>query len=152
MQRVAVWYKGVVWERYQISDIGYLTGAAQDRNKGPSIKDVQTDGGGDHPKVGYHERGGGRLYTGHPQTKKKIVFWSPYRSQTPPVHGYPDCNIFCVFDVFTHDTVSTTLDGGGVFQTDDVGQGGCPKSQLLLGRLWCMTPKWKEMVKCALDT
>jgi len=56
-----------------------------------------------------------------------------------PVHGRPDSNICCVSDVFSHDTGRTSLNGReggeGVFQTDDVGQGGESKSQFWLGRL-----------------
>jgi len=79
--------------------------------KGPSIKD-RSDGG---VKLKVGDGGGGRLHTGRPQKRKKLVFRIPYWSPTPPP------------DVFGR---------GVVFQTDDVGQGGgCPKSHFLLVRL-----------------
>jgi len=38
--------------------------------------------------------------------------------------GRPDCNIFFISDVIARDTIWKSLEGGGgVFQTDDVGQG-----------------------------
>jgi len=46
---------------------------------------------------------------------------------------------YVAFRTFSRNLVWTSEDGGGgVFQTDDVGQGGakgCPKSQFLKGRL-----------------
>jgi len=63
-----------------------------------------------------------------------LAFWeSVSESDTPsPVYGRPDSNIYCVSDVFMRYTVRTSKTGGGVegvFQTDDVGQGGgCLKS------------------------
>jgi len=44
-------------------------------------------------------------------------------SETPPspVHGRQDCNILCISDNFTQDTVERPWTGS--FQTDDVDQG-----------------------------
>jgi len=58
---------------------------------------------------------------------KNLETRSPYLSPTPPpspIHGHPDRNILCISDVFTRDTIQTSVDGGGFFQTDDIGQGG----------------------------
>jgi len=88
---------------------------------GSSIKDVRSkgevcvplwttsDGGG---------WGGWKLAMNRTSTNKLLfAFWeSVLKSDTPPpspVHGHPDCNIFCVSDVFTRK-----------YSTDVCGRGG----------------------------
>jgi len=82
-------------------------------------------------------RGGGRPPTGRPNP-----FRSPYWSPTsPPPSSSTDVGITInfAFSTFLSAIRSGRLwtgVGGGVFQTDDVGQGGGgQKSQFLLGRL-----------------
>jgi len=87
-----------------------------------------TDGSVDHYFLqlgAIHQRrpvwGGGSTRSGRPRTEGGVVGYTP----PLPDHGRPDCIIFCISEVFTCDTVQTSLYGwGGVFQTDDVGQEG----------------------------
>jgi len=57
----------------------------------------------------------------------------------PSLHGRPDRNIFCVSEIFTRDTIWTTLDegeGGGVSSKRTMlDNGEVSKSQFLLGSL-----------------
>jgi len=65
--------------------------------------------------------GRGRSSTGRPQTKTNLRYGSPYWNPTPPVHGRPDCNIFCVLDVLHAIRSGRRWTGGkGVFQTNDI--------------------------------
>jgi len=86
--------------------------------------------------------GGGVGY--NPDVHKRNFLQSSYQSPTPRplVHERPDHKVFCVSDVFTHDTIwrpSWRGLPGVVFQTDD----GDPKSQFLVGCLWWMIPNKK---------
>jgi len=62
--------------------------------------------------------------------RNKLVwrFASPYWSPTP-VPWRPDCNIFCVLEVFTLDTVRTSeMGGGGSAKQTMLNRGGFEKS------------------------
>jgi len=68
------------------------------------------------------------------------LYWSPTH---PPPHPRAYVSQYILrFGRFYAQYGPHVWDGGvgGVCQTDDVGQGGWPKSQFLIGRLWRMTP------------
>jgi len=57
-----------------------------------------------------------------------------FRKTPPsPVHGRPVAKYFAFRTkyvvAFSHNTARNVRERGGVFQTDDVEQGGCPESQ-----------------------
>jgi len=65
------------------------------------------------------------------QTKKYCVSESVSVLTPPPVHWRPDRNIFCVSNVFTRNTIQTSVDReGGVFQMGDVGDKGGTRSSV----------------------
>jgi len=91
-------------------------------------------GGGGSSKSGRPRTGEGGSATYPTSTnEKKRCLRGPYRSLTSPLSMGVQIAIYFVFqtclDVFTCDTVRTSLDGGGV-----------SSKQFLLGRLWWMTP------------
>jgi len=63
-----------------------------------------------------------------------FAFRSPYRCPTPPIplhtlfHGRPDRKFVDVYARQDPDVCERMEGGRGVFQTEDVGQGGGPKN------------------------
>jgi len=79
----------------------------------------------------------GLAMIGHVHKRFFLRFRSPYWSPTtPPITGVR-IEIYFAFCTFLRARYGPDFqDGGGsVCQTDDVGQGGGPKSQFLVGRL-----------------
>jgi len=111
-------------------------------NTGPSIKDVRSKGAGVWTNV--DDRGQTRGVNHRPDVDKRRNFCiseSISKSAHPPVHRHPDRKDFVRFRRLRAVQSGRSWKGGGVFQTNDVGQGGgVPKSHFLVGRFWWMSP------------